>query len=973
MQMGINHKFLSFFAKTLVVCAACAVCPVIVGASDGPIPVKLTDAQIEAMSKAEFLYSPNPEFRHPKLDASLLEISDALRIRADWRSAAVNRGLLVEGESVLVEMRLNPESARAAEWYLRNLGGRIRHHNVPSLMEVWLPVKAIEKSAENKDVHHIRPARLVEPTVGSVTSEGVAALNINTGSVDYDYHDLGVDGSGVTIASIDAGYSGYAALQTSGDWPQPANLERYEVDGSAPVNCDSSTCSNYEASSHGAATMEIVFDVAPGADYLTYRTTTVGDWYTALIHAANNGADVVTVSLSAPLDNVGDGSICPPNFTAPCGTIAEAAAYARSQGTLVVNSAGNNRLIHWGGTYRNRRSYHDWGGRETYNTGGPGGGYVYCYPDGYPLGVDLFWDDWTDVDHDYDLLLYEWDGSDWLYRAGSFAWQNGSAGQTPQEGIRYSVSGAIGAGGICGAGSGMFAFRIQRYSAATSRNFQVFAGNWGGLEFSTPDRSLGFPADSPDIYAAGAVDVASPSTLEDYSAEGPVLGPGGSQAAPSPANPKPDGVSVSGVSTVSYGPAGFGGTSSAAPHIAGVAAVLTQLRNEKYATPPTSNNPDGMANQLSLFALEDPTFPSIFDTTYGNGLVKLRFCNQTVNVVGEEFIMLGLPCNPRGLMTVGDVLGDIVNGDFGLWTWDAATETYAAIHSLPSPATFEMEPGVGYWLWYESNASVSMQGLVRDRTEPYRIELVGEDGGLGRDNLLGFTFDVDVAWPDVRVYYQGNDLSLAEAYTFDGGVLRNFMWKPYTATGYDEWNGTAAPPEGTFNGFDGFWVKAWKDCELGIPVSSPVVTAIDGPVFSERSSGWTVRLDATIADVTASARIGQLSSATLRWDAFDAELMPSAEAHQFYVVVPHDDWNEYAGPYVRDYHGERRTDAWEFEVRSNVGGTVLLRWDGPSKILEQSVVIDLETGTAIPAVKIGREGYKFVMSPGVREFVWRVR
>ena len=257
----------------------------------------------------------------------------------------------------------------------------------------------------------------------------------------------------------------------------------------------------------------------------------------------------------------------------------------------MVNSAGNNRSTTGVGPIETRAGYHDWGGRVTYNIGGPGGGYVYCYPNGYPLDVDLFWDDWTQVDHDYDLYLYEYTGS-WTERASSTFRQNGSAGQTPQEAIRYTVTGASGAGG-CRSGTAQFAIRVRRIDAATNRNLQVFAGNWVGLLNSTPDRSLGFPADSPDVYAVGAVDVTTLGTLEDYSAEGPVLGPGGSQAAPSPANPKPDGVSVSGVSTVTYGPSGFGGTSSAAPHTAGIAAILTQLRNEKYATPPATNNPAG--------------------------------------------------------------------------------------------------------------------------------------------------------------------------------------------------------------------------------------------------------------------------------------------------------------------------------------------------------------------------------------------
>ena len=125
----------------------------------------------------------------------------------------------------------------------------------------------------------------------------------------------------------------------------------------------------------------------------------------------------------------------------------------------------------------------------------------------------------------------------------------------------------------------------------------------------------------------------------------------------------------------------------------------------------------------------------------------------------------------------------------------------------------------------------------------------------------------------------------------------------------------------------------------------------------------------TVADAT----IGQLPDATRGWDARDAELWSSVEAHQFYVVMPHPDWGEFAGDYVRDYRNRRRSDTWAFQVQSNVGGSVVLRWDGPRKILEQSIIVDLETGATIPAAKLEKEGYPFVMTAGVREFLWRVR
>jgi hypothetical protein len=633
---------------------------------------------------------------------------------------------------------------------------------------------------------------------------------------------------------------------------------------------------------------------------------------------------------------------------------------------LVVASAGNYRTEHWGGNYADSGGWLDWdGGGSIDNIGGPGGGSVYCYPNGYPLAVDLFWDDWTYVDHDYDLYLYEQrTNGRWRLRDYSLLYQNGTPGQTPQEAIRYTVANAMGGGG-CGSGSGLFAIVVRRYAAATNRNLQVFASTWGGLLNSTPDRSLGFPADSPDVFAVGAVDAASPGTLEDYSAEGPVLGPGGSQAAPSPPNSKPDGVSVSGVSTVSYGPSGFGGTSSSAPHTAGIAAILMQLRNEKYASPPAANNPDGIHDLLATFALEDPTFPAVHATTYGHGLVKLAFCDRSFSVSNGQWIMIGLPCNRRDSASVAEVLGDdldLVNTYWEVWEQGDAYGSYVQLFDDDL-----MVPGEGYWLLYEGDATADIQGLPADRSEAYPLPVRGESLPLGWANFLGHPFEFDVRWPDVRVFYAGAEHSLAEA--VDDGVIRNFMWGPYTATGYTVSDGLLG--EGTLSSFRGFWVKAWQDAELRIPTS---LAATEGRTVGNRVPtvlGWTVRLEAESAGVTARARIGQLPDSSLGWDAHDAELMPSFEPHQFYVVMPHPEWGELAGDYVRDHHPPQRTDSWRFQVRSNQGGKVILRWSGPKDVLRQSWLVDVETGKAIHAGS--EKQIEFAMPAGSREFLWRVR
>jgi hypothetical protein len=948
-------------AAALVVCGLAAA---VAAASDGPVPLAMSEEERLEHAAAVIPVVRSGLARHPKIATPLLEVIAARRALDDWRAVAAARGMHVDGDAVLVEIRGDGRYGRLVAGQVESHGGRIRHQVVPSLVEAWLAPDVLERVAEHPDVLRVAPVRPVRMGAGSVLSEGVAVLNVETAAVDHDYHDLGADGSGVVVANIDGGYANFASLQASGDWPQPPALRRFEVSGGGVTDCDLATCTGFEASNHGAATMEIVFDLAPGADYLTYATTTIGDWYTALVDAASRGADVVTESLSAPLDGVGDGTACPPIWGSPCGTIAEAAALARSQGVLVVNSAANYGTEHWGGTFVDTGGGTlDWGSGGNLNLGD------YCYPNGYLLSIDLFWDDWTaPVDHDYDLQLYELRRSgSWRLRASSTFPQDGGAGRTPQEAIRYVVSGAMGAAG-CPAGTGVFGILVERVDAASDRHLQVFANDWISIAHLAEDRSLGFPADSPNVYTVGAVDVASPATVESYSSEGPVLGPGGSASPPVPANPKPDGVSVAQVSTVAYGPGGFAGTSASAPHAAGVAAVLTQLRQEKYSSPPTAGNPEGRHRLLSTFALEDPTFPATHATDRGHGLVALRFCDLSATVSNGEWVMLGLPCNRRDASSVAEVLGDdldLTNVYWEVWDWDAASASYRQL----GESDF-LTPGVGYWLLYEADASIDIQGLVADRSEAYPVAVVGETSALGRPNFLGHPFAFDVPWPDVTVFSGGIERTLQQA--FDDGIFRNYAWKPYTATGYDQHDGLIG--EGTLSSFDGFWVKAWQDAELRIPTSLAVESAGRGGTdrLSILPAGWSIRLEAVSGGTTTTARIGQFADSVDGWDAHDAELMPSFEPHQFYLVLPHPEWGEYAGDYVRDIHGFARTDAWRFEVRSNIGGDVTLRWDGPLPVLRQSFVIDLATGAAIPAAKL-EKGHSFAMAPGSRAFLWRVR
>jgi Subtilase family len=504
--------------------------------------------------------------------------------------------------SVLVEVHLRDDETDSAALDVFIRHGAVRRNRLSNaLHEVWIPLDRLRELAVDSDVAFVTPARLVEHVIGSKTSEGVAAGNANL----WQNFTPAYDGTGIKIAMIDSYQkSSIASLQTSKDWPATAKISCFDLKGTAqagtdppynPVSCTSSTFGS-ENVTHGNGTLEIAYDVAPGATFLAYDTETVGDWYNAILDAAHLSAagatlgavkaNVISASLAAPLDGKGDGVTLP-------GTIAEAAGFAKARGVLVVNAAGNERQNHWGGLFSpqvGNTGFHSWTGNNTqFNPFGPSTSQVYCYATGKEIYVQMYWNNWVTngsgqfvANHNYDLYLYQLSSTGtWVNVASSVNLQNGGVDQTPQEFIQYTTTG--GTSSNCATNMTAYAVAVVRVvGTTTADNLQVFASTSAGgeLEYNVPARSLDFPADSPNVLSVAAIDVKNATTnpQEPFSSQGPVLAAGGGLPVnPNPltdTNLKPDLASFDDVTTVSI--TDFFGTSASTPHAAGMAALFMQ-------------------------------------------------------------------------------------------------------------------------------------------------------------------------------------------------------------------------------------------------------------------------------------------------------------------------------------------------------------------------------------------------------------
>lgn len=403
------------------------------------------------------------------------------------------------------------------------------------LVEGWIAPAHLRALAAQPGVRSVRPVDVGVPRAGSVTSAGDAASGAALAR-----QLTGLDGAGVRIGVISDGIDGLAAAQATGDLPA--------VTVPPDPRCGAGT------GNEGTALLEIVHDVAPGAD-LMFATgiATAITFIQAVECLVAAGARVIVDDL---------GFIGEPYFED--GPIATTVRAAVAAGVTFVSSAGNFALLHYEARYRPSPSsrYHDFRGGPVDNVDT-----VLVSPGGTLLCV-LQWDDPVGgAANDYDLFVL--DGDQKTVSASENV-QNGN--DDPFEVVMASNPTSV-------AQTAGIAITRKRGAARTLELFCVRSVT--AVEHAVPRGSLvGHPA-VDGVIAVGAIDVAEPSrsVVEGFSSRGPAY-----IAYPSSVErPKPDVVSFDGVLTSAPGFAPFFGTSAAAPHVGGVAALM--LQKNPFRTP----------------------------------------------------------------------------------------------------------------------------------------------------------------------------------------------------------------------------------------------------------------------------------------------------------------------------------------------------------------------------------------------------
>ena len=395
-----------------------------------------------------------------------------------------------------------------------------------SLMRVSVPTASLRPVSELPSVAFVRRPR--RPHVQQTLSEGVALIRA------FENHAAGAKGQGVKVAIIDGGFKGADRLNE--DMPMRWWQRDYTGMGIyAGVNA------------HGTACAEIIHDVAPEAELYLYKVADEVDLENAKDRCIQNGVAIVNYSATWVNEGFGDGR----------GIICDIVNDAADNGILWINAVGNYAQKHYAGFW------HDSDDDNRHNFAAGDDAVNFVAEIGDAIRVTLTWDDWPTTTQDYDLYLYHQDafGNIKEVDKSTDVQENGGA---PVEFIEYFAGQA-----------GTYGISVVRVGEAEPKELRVWSWHHD-IEYPVPAGSLGIPSDARGSLSVGAIhyDQWDLGTLASYSSRGPTAD----------GRSKPDLVAPSGVTTASYGAYGFVGTSAAAPHVAGAAALL------KSATPSLSRD-----------------------------------------------------------------------------------------------------------------------------------------------------------------------------------------------------------------------------------------------------------------------------------------------------------------------------------------------------------------------------------------------
>lgn len=505
------------------------------------------------------------------------------------------------------------------------------------VVQAWVPVNRVTELAQLGAVSSLRLPDYARHRTGSVNSAGDALHK-----ADAVRNSLGFDGTGVRIGVISDGIDHRAQVTASPYLDLPATIT---VDPDHPGQGD-----------EGTAMLEIVYDLAPGASLYFSGNPSTGtslDMINSITWLVGQGVTVI-------VDDIG---FAQEPFFAD-GPVAQAVAAAVARGVTYVTAAGNEALDHYQAPYvqggdSGEGFWHDFGGGDIGQT-------VLIPPAGTFAAVLQWSDSFTGSSNDYDMYLA---GSlDNTILAFSDQVQDGT--QAPLEILVYTNS----------TSSDLLAFIAINKFQGSARELELYTLGDFGQQYNTPGDSIVGQAAVPAVLTVGALNALDPGSddIAIYSSRGPSTIYTDFTTQTSIRRDSLDGVGIDEVET-KIGQLGFIrnpflGTSAAAAHVAGLAALL------KQANP--NLRPFQLATALSDTAVDLTKYGTGYDPTSGFGLFNVLDAVNKVLAPGDPILDPGSDTSvshtDRDGATEGAEMLPVLNPSREVYRWAEESRLAAA-------------------------------------------------------------------------------------------------------------------------------------------------------------------------------------------------------------------------------------------------------------------------------------------------------
>jgi hypothetical protein len=439
-----------------------------------------------------------------------------------------------------------------------------------SVVQGWLDAGMLDEAAALPFV-----TRVTRPSYGTLRTGPISSEGVSIHRADA-VHTLGFTGGGLTVGVISDGADSLAASRSAGELPAIV-IPSFGI-CTAPTTCN-----------EGTAMLEIVSDMAPGTNLaFCAGLNTTADFLQCLADLTAHGVEVIVDDVIFYEE---------PYFSD--GPVAQS-VQALLGSVVYVTSAGNDAEIHYESPHAGVL-FHDFGlaagmvNDEFMD--------IVLGPQEEPITVYHQWNEPFGASiHDNDLVLYAVDGVTVLASSRNF--QPGFP--DPIEILTYTNQSST---------LQTVKLVLQNHPSAPTITHELFikGDTVLSIEYADGAGSIIGHASVLGVLTVGAVDAATAQTIETFSSRGPSI----LEIPAIEFRDKPDVNAVDQVAISGVGGFGspFGGTSAAAPHAAGVAALLRGV--SASATAAT------IGDVLRLSALYQGNQAG-FDYTFGYGLVDAR-------------------------------------------------------------------------------------------------------------------------------------------------------------------------------------------------------------------------------------------------------------------------------------------------------------------------------------------------------------